>query len=126
MGKHRLSGQHNPSNQALPLFLTEGHQEGHQWDMRADIPVGCHIDYNDLHLLCYTILPSGLLQYQCCSAPLHMVQLGREITLLYTDGPTHLFSNLRLAGDRNFSFFKLLRIKYIDTHNAKSKTTLLP
>lgn len=73
-------------------------------------PLGCHIDYNDLHLLFSTVLPSGFQQYQCCSATLHTIQLGREITLLYTNHQNHLFFSLRLAGDRNFSFFKFLCI----------------
>lgn len=77
-------------------------------------PVGCRIDYNDLHSPFSTVFPSSILQYQCCSGTLHVVQLGREITLLHSKCQKHWLFNLRLTADRNFFFFKYLCMYYKD------------
>lgn len=95
--RYRLSGQHTLLGSAASLF--DRRAAG-----RAAVGCqGCHIDWSDLHLLLSAAPPSGFQQYPHCSATLHMVQLEREITLLYTNCQNHLFFNLRSAGDRNYS-----------------------
>lgn len=111
-------GSTRSSNKHCLSLWQKGSGKGTSGMSGLTSPVGCHIDYNDLYLLFSVFLPSGLLQCQCCSATLHMMQLGREITLVYTNCQKHLFFSLSLAGDKNLPFFKFLCIQYMETYNA--------
>lgn len=83
-----LGSMLSSSKHCLSLWQ-KGSRKGTSGMSGLTSPLGCYIDYNDLHLLFSAIIPCSLLQYQCWFATLHTVQLGGEITLLYTVCQNH-------------------------------------
>jgi len=82
-------------------------------------PVGCHIDYTDLHLLLATILSlwlSAILLTLCCYCPRGTIR-NRDHPAIHSLSKTIIFSILDWQGTGTV-FSKPLWIQFLYTYNA--------